>query len=455
MTSSLAGQRIGVLGLARSGLAAARLALARGAAVYASDSGDGERVRRAAEEIRKAGGEADTGGHDVEKLSACDRVVVSPGIPHDIPVLQEAGVGRERLLSEVDLALEQLDVPLAAVTGTNGKTTVTALLAHLLDRAGMDAPAAGNIGTPLCEVALRERAPDAVALEISSFQLGLTDRLTPTVGVLTNLAPDHLDRYGTVEAYYADKQRLFRNAGPGSVWVVNGEDDAVSAMTEGVPGRRFLFRVQSLPAEGERGGWLSGDELRLRLDGAEERLVDRGELLILGVHNAANALAAAVTARLLGADLASVREGLRSFGAPPHRLEVVAERDGVRWINDSKATNLASARVAVQSMDRPTVLLMGGHHKGEPYAELIPDLRTRVRAVVAFGEAAAEIDAAIQGAVSLERVGGGLAAAVARAAELAAPGDAILLAPACSSYDEFENFEHRGEAFTRLARGEA
>jgi UDP-N-acetylmuramoylalanine--D-glutamate ligase len=254
MTSSLAGQRIGVLGLARSGLAAARLALARGAAVYASDSGDGERVRRAAEEIRRAGGEADTGGHDVEKLSACDRVVVSPGIPHDIPVLQEAGVGRERLLSEVDLALEQLDVPLAAVTGTNGKTTVTALLAHLLDRAGMDAPAAGNIGTPLCEVALRERAPDAVALEISSFQLGLTDRLAPTVGVLTNLAPDHLDRYGTVEAYYADKQRLFRNAGPGSVWVVNGEDDAVSAMTEGVPGRRFLFRVQSPRRRGSAAG---------------------------------------------------------------------------------------------------------------------------------------------------------------------------------------------------------
>jgi len=455
MTSNLAGQRIGVLGLARSGLAAARLALARGATVYASDASDTEPLRKAAEEVRAAGGEADVGEHDPSKLAACDRVVVSPGIPLDAPILREAGVERDRLLSEVDLALEQLDVPLAAVTGTNGKTTVTALLAHLLQQAGMDAPAAGNIGTPLCEVALQDETPDAVALEISSFQLALTDRLNPAVGVLTNLAPDHLDRYPTLDAYYADKQRLFRNAGPGSVWVVNGEDDAVSAMTEGVPGRRFLFRVKSKPAANEHGGWLAGDELHLRLEGGEERLVERGELLILGLHNTANALAAAVTARLLGADLESVRDGLRTFGAPAHRLEVVGERDGVRWINDSKATNLASTRVAVRSMDRPTVLLMGGRHKGEPYAELISDLQARVRTVVTFGEAGPDIAAALEDRIPLERVDGGLKAAVARAASLAEPGDAILLAPACSSYDEFPNFERRGEAFTRLARGES
>jgi UDP-N-acetylmuramoylalanine--D-glutamate ligase len=453
MSRSLAGQTIGVLGLARSGLAAARLALARGARVYASDAGSGPGALRAAEEIRALGGVAETGGHDMAKLAACDRIVLSPGIPPTAAILKDPAIAHVEIVAEIELAFEQLQSRTIGITGTNGKTTVTALIEQVLRAAGVDAMAGGNIGTALSELALREPQPAVAVVEVSSFQLGTARSFAPEIGVLTNLAPDHLDWYPDVEAYYADKANLFRNATPASRWVLNAEDERARTLIGDAPGERFYFRVASQPEDGERGGFLDPEGwLTLRIDGeTEEALVPAYELKILGPHNAANALAAALAARLAGADAKAIGAALRHFEAPAHRLQPVGEQGGVLWINDSKATNIASTRVAVRGMTRPFVLLLGGRHKGEPYTELLPDLGDRLRAVVAYGEAGEIVARDLAGHVAVERVEGGFDEVVRRARALAQPGDAILLSPACSSFDMFPNYEERGRRFAALA----
>ena len=267
MTDSLAGKTIGVLGLARSGLAAARLALGRGARVYASDAGTGEAVQRAADEVRAIGGDAEAGGHDLAKLAGCDFIVLSPGIPPTAKVLKAPEIASVPVVPEVELAYGQLDSRTIAITGTNGKTTVTALLGHLLAEDGQDAAVGGNIGTALSEVALREPQPAVAVVEVSSFQLSGIRTFTPEIGILTNLAPDHLDWYPDVEAYYADKARLFVNASDASRWVLNAEDERARELPGGAAGTRYYFRVSTCPIEGEKGGFLSEDGwLTLRLD---------------------------------------------------------------------------------------------------------------------------------------------------------------------------------------------
>ncbi|HEX6937773.1 MAG TPA: UDP-N-acetylmuramoyl-L-alanine--D-glutamate ligase [Longimicrobiales bacterium] len=444
-----------MLGLARSGRAAAELALAVGDRVYASDGGDSPALREAAEAVRRAGGDAEVGGHSAERLATCDELVISPGIPPTAPILADPRVARLPKISELEYAFRHLRCPVIAVTGTNGKSTTTALTSHLLRAAGLDAPAAGNIGLALSEVARRAAAPDWVVVEASSFQLADIDTFAPRIGVVTNLAPDHLDRYPSVAAYYADKARLFENATDGSAWVLNGEEPEVFALAGAAPGRRYVFRVHGALAPGVEGGFVTdAGELVLRTESGETPLVHASELQILGEHNRANALAAALAAVLAGADADAVREGLRSFRALSHRLEPVVERDGVLWINDSKATNVESTRVALRSMTRPTVLLLGGRHKGEPYTTLLPELKSRVRAVVAYGEAAPIVMDDLAAEVPVERVDAPFEAVVARAAALARPGDVVLLSPACASFDMFRDYEDRGRRFAALARGE-
>jgi UDP-N-acetylmuramoylalanine--D-glutamate ligase len=454
MSRSLAGERIGVLGLARSGIAASRLALARGAYVYASDAGSSPQVAAAAEEVRALGGDADAGRHDLAKLASCDRIVLSPGIPPSAPILSAPELAGKPIVPELELAAEQLDAELIVVTGTNGKTTTTALIEHLLQACGFRAEAGGNIGRALSEIALLEPGPEVVAVEASSFQLSRIHGLTADVGVLTNLAPDHLDWYDRVEDYYADKARLFENASAESRWVLNGEDELARALPGDAPGERYYFRIAGPPPAEERGGYLTSDGwLALRLTGeTEERLLRAESMALLGPHNVANALAAAIAVRLVGGERTPLAQGLRSFGALEHRLEPVAEVDGVLWINDSKATNLASTRVALRSMTRPTILLLGGRHKGEPYTGLAADLE-RVRAVIAYGEAAEEIERDLARLVPVRRVEGDFERVVRTAADAAAPGDAVLLSPACSSYDMFRDFEERGACFRELVRG--
>jgi UDP-N-acetylmuramoylalanine--D-glutamate ligase len=448
--------RIGVLGLGRSGCAAARLALSRGDRVYASDAGDSPDLRAAAQAVQRAEGDAEVGSHSIDELAACDMLVVSPGIPPSAAVLNDPRLAGIPRISELEYAFRHLDAPVIGVTGTNGKSTTTALTAHLLRSADYDAPAAGNIGLALSEVALREEPPDWVVVEASSFQLADIDTFAPRIGVVTNLSADHLDRYPDVDTYYADKANLFRNATPSSVWVLNGEDASVRALPGDAVGERRWFRTDRALDDGEEGGFVRTDgELVLRERDGDEPLVNASEMQIIGRHNRANALAAAIAAVAAGADTESVRAGLRTFGGLEHRLESVTEANGVLWVNDSKATNIGSTLVALRSMTRPTVLLLGGRHKGEPYTMLLDEIREHVTAVVAYGEAADRIVADLAPHVRVDRVTGDFEQVVSRAAELARPGDSVLLSPACSSYDMFRNYEERGARFKALATAHA
>jgi len=433
-------REVAVVGLARSGAAAARLLRREGIAVYASDAGTGPELEARVAPIRERGAAVELGGHDLARIGRAQALVVSPGVPPEAPPLQAARAAGVPVVSEIDVGAAALpEVHFAVITGTNGKTTTTALVAHLLAGTGHRAVAAGNIGTPLSELAIRSERPEWVALEISSFQLHDTHELDPSCGVLTNLAPDHLDRYPSITAYYADKQRLFGSAHEGSSWILNADDPEVLVMAKGVPGRHRLFSVKQRADA-------SLDRARGMLRLGEADLLPRKALLLLGDHNVANALAAALVAAEAGAAPPAIGAALATFRALPHRLEPVREVDGVLWINDSKATNVASTAVALEAVDRPYVLLLGGRHKGEPYSSLAARMEGRCRAVIAFGESREIIERDLGGRVKVV-AGGSLADVMGRARALTRAGDAVLLSPACSSYDMFENYEDRGDQF--------
>lgn len=434
-----------VIGLGRSGAAATRLLRSLGTAVYASDTGKGESFERAAAELRALGAEVEVGGHDLGRIRRAAVCILSPGVPPSaapVAAAREAGVP---VRAEADLGLEALaEVPAIAVTGTNGKTTTTALIGHLLAMAGRRAVTCGNIGTPLTEVALAHPPPEWLAVELSSFQLHDMTVTRPAVGVLTNLSPDHLDRYATLEEYYADKRRLFLNATPESVWVANADDPASLALIEGVPGTVLRFSTKTAAD-----GWYERGTGRLRIGPAE--LLPRDQLALFGDHNVANTLAAALAVHRTGVDLPALAEGIRTFRALAHRMEPVGEVGDVLYLNDSKATNVASTEVAVAALSRPFVLLLGGRHKGEPYTRLAEQFGGRCRAIVAYGEAGPIVARDLAGAAPLRHVtSGDFEEVMETARSLAQRGDAVLLSPACSSYDMFRNYEQRGARFREI-----
>lgn len=445
---------VAVVGLGRSGEAIARLLRSRHARVYASDSGNSQELQQNADALRAIGVSVDLGSHDVERIARSSCVVVSPGVP---PAAEPVAIARDRgtpVVSEVEAALAFLpQLRYIGVTGTNGKSTVTAIAAHLLRGLGVQAEAAGNIGAAVSWLALHAPPPDWAAIELSSFQLHDTPGIRPVVGVLTNLAPDHLDRYPSVDAYYADKGLLFRNATSASRWVVNADDDNVREMTRGVAGvvQRYSAKGRLADAFYDRRG-TGGDLIVL-----DAPLLARRDLPLLGDHNVGNALAAALAVMIASPDFRTIgsRErvaaALRTVKPLPHRLETVGVYNNVAYINDSKATNVASAAVGIASMVRPTILLLGGKHKGEPYGALAGPIRARCRRVLAFGAAAPLILNDLGKEVSIEQVNGDFERVMDRARQLAQPGDAVLLSPACSSFDMFTNYEDRGQRFALLA----
>ncbi len=444
-----AGSVVAVLGLGVSGEAAARLAAANGGIVYASDVSAGPVPTAAAERLASEGIDAETGGHDMQRVLSADLVVVSPGIGPTSEIRRRVSEAGIRTIAEVELGWRDLESRVIAITGTNGKTTTTGLAAHVLAGSGLRAIAAGNIGRALSEIAVQSPQPDWVALELSSFQLADQETIAPDVGVLLNLSPDHLDRYRDVESYYADKRRLFDSATSDSKWVLNADDPACTELASGVAGDRLHF---SLRGPVDRGAWAGSDGiLRCRLD-AEVEWMHTSDLRLLGPHNVANALAAGLACAVAGVAPEAIAAGLRSFEALPHRLQPIGERDGVLWVNDSKATNVSATAVGLRSFDRPVVLILGGRHKGEPYSSLSADVRHRARAVVAYGEAAPRIVSDLRGSVDSLSVESGIDAVVGAAAELARPGDVVLLSPACSSYDMFPNYRERGRAFEAAFR---
>ncbi len=457
---SLSGTRIAIIGLGASGQAAALLALHHGAEVYVSDIRDDVTARARSAELGSLGVRVELGGHDRDRILGSDEVVASPGIAPGAPVLQQladAGVG---WISEPELAFRFFQSPLIAVTGTNGKTTTAALTAHLLDYAGVSVGLGGNIGgglgPPASALALMDPPPDWLVVEVSSFQLAAVSRFRPDIGVVTNLAPDHLDRYADVEAYYADKARLFENADESSRWVLERDVPGPLRLPDDLPGERFVFGRDSSHGSGpgESGAaYVDGEHLTLELDGIEERVAEVADLPLMGAAGVANALAASLTVRLAGVDPSELRRGLKTFRPLPHRLEPVADRAGVLWVNDSKATNVAAAASGIRSLDRPVVVMLGGIDKGEDLSPLTDALKGRARTVVAYGAARSRIQESVTGTVPVIRVDGDFDEAVSVAEGLALPGDAVLLSPACSSFDMFSNYEERGLRFAALARG--
>ena len=462
-------EKVAVIGLGESGEAAARLALAKGAKVHVTDANSHDAIAARGAALRDLGADVRLGGHGVEEIAAADTIVVSPGIPPGVPVLAALRARSIGWVSEPEFAGRFIASPLTIVTGTNGKTTTAALCAHLLCAGGVDAALGGNIGggmgPPASALALADPAPERMVLEMSSFQLADIRHLTPDVGVMTNLGVDHMDRYESVDDYHGDKRRLFEAGDEHATWVLNGDDPAVLAMAAPFPGTRHRF---SLDEPVVPGAWLEGRHLVVDLGGvgAPYRVADAADVSLLGQHNLANVLAALLAAIASGAADAYLAPGsaapaLRSFPPLPHRLEPVGTVRGVRWVNDSKATNIAASASALRSLDGPIVLLLGGTDKGEDFRGLLPAVRSKIRAVVAYGaageRAAREITEAARGAFPVQRVDGPFEEVIAAGQKLARRGDALLLAPACSSFDMFDNYQQRGDAFRALARasGEA
>ena len=455
-----------VIGLGKSGRSAAELLRREGATVYASDSGTSPASQQAAAELRALGVSVDLGSHDLERIARAARVVASPGVPPGAPPLARARAAGVPIVGEIEIALAFLPATrVIAITGTNGKTTTTALIGSLLRALGKDAIDAGNIGTPLAAVALGVKHPEWIALELSSFQLHDTPAIAPEVGVVTNLSPDHLDRYASVDEYYQDKALIFRNMSARSKWVLNADDPATLTLARRLPesaapaaavGTSWpLGTTSRFSLAAPTDAWYDRSSKQLMVLGAP--LLDRDALTLFGDHNVANALAAALAVMVAdqshctGPARLKIAAGLRGFTALKHRLEVAGEFGGVQWINDSKATNVSSTLVAVEGMTRPTVLLLGGRHKGEPYTALAPAIAKNCRAVIAYGESAEIIERDLGKLAAVDRLGSDFGAVIARARAIAKPGDAVLLSPACSSYDMFNNYEERGAEFRRLA----
>jgi len=437
---SVRGKRVVVVGGARSGIAAARLLARRGASVLLS-----ERRERldAADDLRAAGVEVELGGHDRAAAEPADLVVTSPGVPPDVPPVERARRRGVEVIGELELASRWVHGPVAAITGTKGKSTTTTLVARMAEASGRHVLVGGNIGVPL-SAQVDASTPDTLhVVEVSSFQLEAASTFRPRIAVWLNFAADHLDRHRSVEEYAAAKARIFASQTADDWALVNAEDPTVMARSEGIAAARVTFSPTSLPDEGfgREDGWIVR-----RAGGRVDRLVPESAVELTGEHMLGNVVAAAATATLAGVAAGAVRDGLRGFRGLEHVMEPAGAIGAVRFVNDSKATNVEAARRSIESFAGGVVALVGGRYKGGDLRELRAPMAARGRGVVAIGEAAPLVRAALDGVVPVVEAGS-MAEAVARALALASPDGVVLLAPACASFDWFEDYAARGRAF--------
>ncbi len=443
----LRGKHVLVIGLARTGVATARFCAEHGATVTATDNHEESELSQEVLHLREEGVRLELGGHPESSLLKQDLVIPSPGVPADAPVLKSARAKGITIWSEIELADRFLDGRLIGITGSNGKTTTTSLVHHILKVAGFSTLVAGNIGTPMISrVALTSEDTITVA-ELSSFQLELIETFHPDIAVLLNLTPDHLDRHLTMEAYTAAKARLFEKQTESDFAVLNADDDAVVKLAPKRPQVYWFSRKRPVL----QGAYLRGDEIVFRTSKQEEVLLKREEISLPGVHNLENVLAAVTAARLEGAAVSAIAEAVRNFPGVEHRLEFVAEIAGVRYYNDSKATNVDATLKALEAFPGNVHVILGGKDKGSEYSVLQGALKERSVLALLIGAAAEKIAQQIAGSVAIEQAGT-LERAVKIASQAARRGDVVLLAPACASFDQFENFEHRGRKFKELVR---
>ncbi len=431
-----------VIGAAKSGVAAANFLAAREESVVLADSNASPSLPYELDSrVERAFGRNDDG-----LLDGITRIVLSPGVPMTIPLLAEAGARGIPVIGEIELAYGELKGTVIAITGSNGKSTTTALIGEILKIAGRQPIVAGNIGEPLIASLDLER-PRTYVLELSSFQLEAVHSFRANVALLLNITPDHMDRYTNFDAYSAAKYRIFRNQEGGDTAIVNATDRREAPRDGSVRVWRF-----SATKRVDEGAWLDGDEMVMQL-GGEQRRVPRTLLKLQGQANVENALAAWLAARAVGIDDMDVQIAFATFAGLPHRMVLVRELDGVRWINDSKGTNVDATLKSLEGFDSSSVILiLGGKDKAGEFERMRDLVQSKTRTVLTIGNAADRIGSALDGAATIVPAGD-MANAVRWARENARTGETVLLSPACASFDQFRNFEHRGEHFEELVRG--
>lgn len=451
------GKKILVVGIARSGVAAARLLASRGATVIANDIKPESELRETASELRRLDVMLSLGGHPESLFENADLIVLSPGVPADLLQLEAARRAGIEIISEPELAGRFLRGRLIGVTGSNGKTTVTTLAGELMRAAGATAIVGGNIGTPLTSLIEKSTERTWTVAELSSFQLEMIDTLRVNVAVVTNITPDHLDRHGSFENYVRAKHRIFLNQTSDDWAVLNGQDLGVAQMSGrlGVASRKVHFSSRGRETlTGARAGvWLEGGSVRTNMltdYAGDVDVIGLGEIPLPGMHNVENVMTAvAATLCAIGArerDLPVLREAIKRFSGVEHRLEYVAEIGGIKFYNDSKATNVDSTMKALEAFERNIIVILGGKDKDSDYTVLAPLIRERVKHIILLGAASKKISEQLEGTRPMTRARS-MQDTVLHAMEVARAGDVVLLAPACASFDMFDNYEHRGRVF--------
>jgi len=443
---SLQSAKVSVIGAARSGVGIARLMHAQKAIVFVSDLESRSKLSRWISELELLGVEYETGGHS-ERVYDCALMVISPGVPSTAEVVLNALRRNVRVVSELEVASWFCPCPVVAITGSNGKTTTTTLVGRMLGDARIEHVVAGNIGTAFSTVVQQLKPPDTAVLEVSSFQLDHIESFRPSVSVILNITEDHMDRYEhSMEKYSASKGRVFMNQHSTDILIYDADDLWTSRIVPRANCRTIPFSAKERLNEG---AFVERGKLVTVLEGKRSSVIDVEEISIKGLHNLYNSMAATLVAQLLGVSNASIRSTLRNFKGVEHRLEFVRELEGVRYINDSKATNVDSVWYAVQAFKEPIVLLLGGRDKGNDYSRLAEIVVSRVKAVIAIGESASKVESFFGSTVQTV-VANSMEEAVQEARRRAVPGDIVMLSPACASFDWFENYEHRGKAFKEI-----
>ncbi len=436
-----------MVGLGISGYWAARWLAEKGARVSVSDMKEMAQLDpTVVDELQALGVTLETGGHREETFLNADAIILSPGAPHDTPLIRTAIQKQIPVMGEMELATRYIDAPMIGVTGTNGKTTVTSFLGQLLETAGYSVFVGGNIGTPLTAYLAQEKKADYLVVEVSSFQLDTIRAFSPLISIILNISPDHLDRYPNYGAYIQSKLRIYENQGPGQTVILNDDDPELKKVSPSTGARVFRYGLEK--KEG-RHAYL--DEGGVFSDVAEKSRFNLNAFSLAGSHNLENLLAAVLAGRVLGLEPRVIQETIDTFKGLPNRLEFTAKIENVLFFNDSKATNVDAAIRAVQSFDGPLILIAGGRHKGSNYHPLLQAARGKVKKAVFMGEAANLLAEAFTDEIPFS-LAADMQDAVSQAFSGAENGDTVLLAPACASFDMFRDYDHRGKAFKSAVR---
>lgn len=443
MMNDIKGKKITVIGAVRSGLGAARLAVKLGAVPFVSDAGSSAAVQKNLEQLSAEGIQFESGAHS-ERVFDCDFIITSPGVPSDSPVLTKAAEKAIPVISELEFASRYCKGTVISITGTNGKTTTTSLTAHLLNECGIKTHLAGNIGIAFSDIALEVKENECVALETSSFQLDHISEFKPKFSALLNITPDHLDRYqNNIQNYISSKLNVYRNQDSSDFLILNDDDLLTPKEISNTSVNIFRF---SLKNEVENGAYLKQNEIIFRKNGAVEFTCPVANISLKGEHNYANAMAVIIIAKLLNLKNEDIISALGSFPGVEHRLEFVREINGVKYINDSKATNVDSVWYALRSFDQPIFLILGGKDKGNDYDQIRDLVVERVKKIYAIGSSAEKVFNYFHKLVKVE-VKDSLQECVNSANREARANEYVLLSPACASFDMFDNYEHRGLVF--------